>query len=143
MAKRRRFDANAQIATLLLRAQNASDGGKGRSVFSGSAKAAQDNAAGYIVKDSCIKEAIKLIQEHDSVFQYYLMKNWQDRKTRYIVTFITPIDGRDLWVTFHVKDGMPNCKHRPKHDGVLIPSGEAAACIYRYFCPMGAYCEFN
>ena len=141
---KRRFDANATIATLLIRAQNASDGGKGKVCFTGSEKAASDNAAGYIVKDACIREAIKLIQEHNTVFQYYLMKNYGDRKTRYFVTFVTSIDGKqDLWVTFHLKNGVPNCKHRPRYHGEPVASGEAAACIYRYFCPLGEYCEFN
>jgi len=142
MAKRRRtFDANAQIATLLIRAQNASDGGKGRSVFTGSEKAASDNLRGYAVKDSCIRETIKLMQEHETAFCCYIMKMYGDR-ARYLVTFATNIDGCDLWVTFHCNEGVcPNCKKRPKH-GDLLPSGEAAKCIYRHFCPLGNYCEF-
>ena len=140
---KRRFDANATIATLLIRAQNASDGGKGRSVFVGSEKAAQDNAAGYVVKDSCIREAIKLIQEHNTVFRLYITKDW-GYNARYIVTFATSLEGCPLWVTFHCNMGelCPNCKKRPKH-GDLIPSREAAACIYRHFCPLGGYCVLN
>ena len=142
MCKRRRFDANAKIAELLIRAQNGSDGGKGRTVLVSSEKSVSDNIKGYAVKYSCIKESIKLIQEHNCAFVYYIIRDYK-YNAKFIVSFVTHIEGQEMRVSFHcnISDLCPNCRRCPKSNNVLLPSYKAAECIYKYFCPLGKYCE--
>lgn len=52
---------NKRIAETILRAQNASDGGKRIDLLVGSRKAYRDNCAGYRAKDKFIRIALRMI----------------------------------------------------------------------------------
>lgn len=127
---------DSKIALLLLRAQNASNGGKGIPALSNSQEAIADNVAGYPCKYACIKEALSLVQ--DSSFKCYIVRDYA-RKARCIITFETYVEGVKLWISFHCNCPFAfNCKRRPSH-GNLLPSEEAAKIVYKYYVPNGTY----
>ena len=76
--KGNKMKRNAKIAELILRAQNASDGGKQKSSYNTSSiKAYTDNYAGYKHKDLCIYNAIQLILTGNSKFKFSVQDDKQ------------------------------------------------------------------
>ena len=130
---------NKKIAELILRAQVASDGGKGI-IHSTSRKARRDNAGGYSRKDEYILEAIRLILTTGNEFKFSVVEDKED-KADFIVYFTTKVDGEKFQVSFH-----SFCGELAKycHKSFRIPwdhwdSRESAEIIYRHFVPEGRY----
>lgn len=140
MCKRRRFDPNAEIAKLLIRAQNGSNGGKGINPYTTDSKCIEDNAKGYELKDSCIKEAIKLCKEHTCDFSFRVRRNW-DGKAAFVIGFETIFEGKKHQVSFHGNDMFYKqfcCKKCPSFNR-RTRACEEVVCIYRHYVPGGVY----
>lgn len=135
------MNKDKKVAELILRTQNASDGGKHIQFFPDCKKAVRDNCAGYGQKDSLILAAIKLIRGSDnSCFRYAVVIDRQ-RIARYIVYFETRIDDVKYQVSFHSFDtrlGRYICNSRyARWD--KKSSRDSAVTIYKYYCPNGQY----
>ena len=134
-------EVNKKIAELILRAQNASDGGKLFSVISFSRKGLKDNHIGYKTKDACIAQAINLISKtgRQSAFRYFVT----DDKTAaayFMVYFETRVNGQKYQVSFHSYDNnlvKYVQKRHTKWD--QKDSRDSAVIIYRHFVPNGQY----
>ena len=92
---------NSKIASLVLRAQNASDGGKNKCYFSGSDKVITDNRAGYGQKDQLIIAAINLINRGKSNYKFAVTECLDFSNMAWIVYFQTRINGENIQVSFH------------------------------------------
>lgn len=134
------MNVNAKIASLILRAQNASDGGKNINVLSSVRRGYRDNAAGYGQKDVLIMNALTTICSTKSSFKFSVQKD-SERVAYFLVYFETRIDGRKYQVSFHSYDErlrrFTKNSHRMKWD--RGNSRESAANIYRHYVPNGTY----
>lgn len=134
---------NSKIAEYILRAQNASDGGKGINCLVSSKKSRRDNCAGYSVKDKYILSAMKLINSGNTAFKFAVVP---DKKgtARYIVYFETKVDYKKYQVSFHTfrdYSRYVNNSFRIKWDHEN--SRDSAEIIYNYYIPDGMYCYSN
>ena len=140
MCKRRnKFNPNAEIAKLLIRAQNGSNGGKGISAYTTDSQCVADNARGYNLKVSCIKEAIKLINEHaDCKFEYHVVKDIR-HIAKYVVYFETYLEGKKVQTSFHsYEDLSAYCEERHARNR-RYRACDSVLMMYRYYVPTGAY----
>lgn len=92
---------NKEIAKLLIRAQNASNGGKSKSLLGKTALAKQDYRNGYDVKDWLIAKAIAKIANERSGFDFYIGRCSDNTDATAIIYFTTKIDGRRVQMSFH------------------------------------------
>ena len=127
---------NAAIAELVLRAQCASDGGKGIKALVGSYKARTDNRAGYAVKDILIEEAVRLILsgESDYCFSVKDLENGM-----YLIYFQTKIHGKNVQVSFHSYGTNTWAKYCNRGKGCELwwdhgSSRSSAEYAYSYYC---------
>jgi hypothetical protein len=141
MNKNRR---NKEIASLILRAQNASDGGKGIHAFPEARKARHDNAAGYPAKDKFIILALQMIAQGGSNFKFSVQKfkeDWDEEEVYYIVYFETKILGIKYQVSFHnfseELEKYVKRSFRLKWDHGI--SRDSAETIYNYYNQHGFY----
>ena len=133
---------NAKIAETILRAQNASNGGKFNryndcSTFKG--RNATDNMSGYDLKDTLIKQAISLISTGKSNFKFSVQEDTEGR-ARYIVYFNTNINGTKYQVSFHTFMNLRVSKYFTRWDRGYL-SQDNAISIYKHYCPNGKYLE--
>lgn len=132
-------DINSKIATLILRAQNASDGGKNIDCLVCGGRTYRDNCAGYGNKDVMVIEAIKLITANKSYFKFAVTSGGS--VSPYLVYFETRIMGEKLQVSFHSFDRRlwkyQERSFRIKWDHK--DSRESALKIYWYYVPNGEY----
>lgn len=136
------MSTNSKIAELILRSQNASDGGKHMQYFSGCKKAIRDNCARYGQKDSLILSAIELIRGNNSSFVFSVQRD-REYKAYYLVYFETRINGVKFQVSFHSFDGrlgryVKNSRYA-RWDKKF--SRDSAVSIYKYYCPNGQYTQ--
>ena len=96
-------ELNARIANLILRAQNASDGGKGIDVLVQSRGAYRDNCAGYAHKDKFVWTAINMIAANQTDFRFAVTRD-KEKKAYYIVYFECRVHGEKQQVSFHSFD---------------------------------------
>ena len=133
---------NSKIAELIIRTQNASDGGKKLHYFYGCKKAVRDNCARYGQKDSLILSAIEMIRWNKSDFVFSVQRD-REHKAYYLVYFETRINGIKFQVSFHSFDGrlgryVRNSRHA-RWD--KKSSRDSAVSIYKYYCPNGQYTQ--
>ena len=128
-----------KVATLILRAQNASDGGKGIDEFVSNRRSYRDNCAGYAQKDRMILSAIELIRRNRSNFKYAVVRD-RDGIADYIVYFETRINGKKYQVSFHsfsekLSPYVRGFRARWDHGD----SPESAYFVYRFYNHNGEY----
>ena len=96
---------NKKIAELIVRAQNASDGGKHLYPLINSRRAYRDNCVGYRQKDKMILTAIKLIVANKGKCDFkFAVVDDVERVAYYIVYFETKVNGEKVQVSFHSFD---------------------------------------
>ena len=134
------MNINSRIATLILRSQNASDGGKHIDTLVTNRRSYRDNIAGYCVKDKYIIETICLISGHNTDFKYSVQKD-HDGVAYYLVYFEVRINGEKFQVSFHSYNHellrFINRGFRMKWDHG--DSRWSAMQIYRHYVPNGEY----
>ena len=91
-------NVDKEIASLILRAQNASDGGKGIDYLVASKKAHRDNCHAYSGKDFFILTAIGMIARNNTSFKFAVRDG---EITPYLVYFETSFGGTKYQVSFH------------------------------------------
>ena len=127
-----------EIAELILRAQNASDGGKGIMELVSKGKSVRDNRRGYTGKDQFVFLAISMIVKGKSSFRFAVTDG---EITPYLVYFETRISGKKFQVSFHSFDErlerFQGKSFRIKWDHGS--SRDSAVAIYRHYCPHGQY----
>ena len=127
-----------EIAELILRAQNASDGGKGIVELISKGKSVRDNYSAYAGKDKFIFLAISMIVKGKSNFNFAVTDGGI---TPYLVYFQTRISGKKFQVSFHSFDErlerFQGKSFRIKWDHGS--SRDSAVTIYRHYCPNGEY----
>ena len=130
---------NKKIAELILRAQTASDGGKGIQ-YGASRKARRDNQGGYYRKDEFISEAIRLILTTKNNFKFAVIRD-KEGKANFIIYFSTKVDGINYQVSFHSFNGefAKYCKKSFRIPWDRWDSRESAEIIYRHYVPEGRY----
>ena len=130
------MSVNGKIAEYILRAQNASDGGKGIDEISSSRKAITDNRSGYSHKDPAIIAAIKLINSGKSNWKYIVQECHDYYNMAWIVYFETRIEGKKIQCSFHTFnwyfDKYTRNSYRTKWDHGS--SRESALLAYNYYC---------
>lgn len=131
---------DARIATLILRAQNASDGGKHKHILICNERSYRDNCAGYGNKDVLVYEALNLIVRNRKNCNFKFSVTYGG-VTPYLVYFETRINCEKFQVSFHSKDRrlrkfMSN-SFRMKWDA--LDSRESAVRIYEHYVPNGEY----
>ena len=97
------MSVNSKIAELILRTQNASDGGKNIFVMD-SKKAIRDNCGGYATKDKLLLLAIEMIARNKGKckWKYAVVEaNDQNGYNSIIVYFQTQIEGEKVQISFH------------------------------------------
>lgn len=96
------MNIDGKIAELILRTQNASDGGKNISYFK-SQKARRDNLAGYAAKDKFLLLAINMIARNNSNcnWKYAVVQCNDFYNPAFIVYFQTNIDCEKVQISFH------------------------------------------
>ena len=131
---------DGKIAELILRTQNASDGGKG-GLYSlvTNTRSYRDNCAGYGQKDNLLIEAIRLIVKTHNNWKYAVTKDRQGI-ANYIVYFQTRIMGEKVQISFHSFD---NSLSRYVKKSFRIPwdhgcSRDSAVAAYTYYT-QGSY----
>ena len=137
------MNKNAKIALDILRAQNASDGGKRIIELVDSKRSYRDNCAGYGVKDLLIQDAIKLICSGNTAFRFSVTRD-KDEVANFIVYFETRIYGKKYQVSFHTFADMDKYvanSFRIKWDRGV--SRHSAQVIYRHYCPNGQYSDWQ
>ena len=77
---------NVRISELILRAQNASDGGKGIDELVSSRKSYRDNCAGYAHKDRFVYLAVSMIASNKTDFRFAVTED-KDCVADFIVYF--------------------------------------------------------
>ena len=137
------MNKNAKVATLLIRAQCSSDGGKGNYTLVASRRSHRDNCAGYGNKDVMILDALRLISQGGTKFKYSVICDPQG-VADYIVYFETRINGEKLQVSFHsfnpeLEKYVRN-SFRIKWDHSIARI--AAVKIYTHFVANGQYTDF-
>ncbi len=127
-----------EIAELILRSQNASDGGKGIIELVSKGKSVRDNRHGYAGKDQFIFLAISMIVKGKSSFHFAVTDGGF---TPYLVYFETRISGKKFQVSFHSFDRRLE-RFKGKSFRIKWDHGssrDSAATIYRHYCPCGQY----
>lgn len=108
MAKNKKnfpYRVDKEIALLLCRAQNASDGGKYLHHADRRSLAGKDFCNGYAVKDDFIFKAVSLIASKRSSFSYYIEYSGEDWCAAPILIYFNfKIDGERFQVSFHSRD---------------------------------------
>ena len=133
---------NAKIAELILRIQNASDGGKNMRFFE-SQKSATDNKAGYPQKDKLILEAIRLItsSKRNNDWKFAVTRSAVNGNNCFIVYFQTRINGEKVQISFHSFNRelarFIGRSFRIKWDHAN--SRESAVIAYNHYVPNGKY----
>lgn len=131
---------NGKIATLLLRAQNSSDGGKHKHIIINNRRSYRDNAAGYQSKDSFVWEAIDLICRNRKSCDFKFAVT-DGHITPYLIYFETIINDKKLQVSFHSYDSrlskFRKNSFRMKWD--KADSRESALEIYHNYVKNGKY----
>lgn len=135
------MNRNAKIAELVLRAQTASDGGKGIKELRYSQRSITDNRAGYGVKDHYIISAINLINGGRSNWKYAVVKAGDFMDPAWIVYFETRVDGDKIQISFHTFNSyfrrFTRKSFRTKWDHGC--SRDSALTAYVYYVPNGRY----
>lgn len=135
---------DARVAELILRAQNASDGGKGISCIGYGRKAQKDNHKAYLSKDSLIYEAVKTIlynKNKNCSFRFGVTRATTGYAP-YIIYFSCQIKGGEKYqVSFHSYSRMWEQFIKTSHHVMWDrkDSRQAAITLYKYFCPNGLY----
>lgn len=136
---------DGKIAELILRTQNASDGGKHFGCFYGSTRGIRDNCAGYPQKDLFMVKAIELIAKNHKVchWKYSVTRTRDDYGYGcWIVYFQTRINGEKVQISFHTFnstiDRYVKNSHRIKWDHGC--SRDSAVTAYEYYT-CGNYSE--
>jgi len=127
-----------EIAELILRAQNASDGGKGIAELVSKGKSVRDNKHGYAGKDTFIFLTINMIVKGKTDFRFAVTDG---ENTPYLVYFETRISGKKFQVSFHSFDERLE-RFKGKSFRIKWDHGssrDSAVTIYRYYCPNGQY----
>ena len=140
-------DINSKIAELVLRAQNASDGGKDICKICGSRKSHKDNLAGYSRKDPAIFSAINLINTRKSNFKYSVQYCDSFKNPCWIVYFETRINLEKFQISFHTFDrrfsrfenNSFRIKWNKKRDPEPGCSRDCAIRVYEWYVPNGHY----
>lgn len=131
---------NKKIATYILRAQNASDGGKSIDVLVSNKRSYRDNCCGYQQKDTMIITAINMIRSNKSSFKFAVIRD-RGLIAKYIVYFETRINNVKFQVSFHSFDERlekyVRNSFRIKWDHGC--SRDSAVTIYRHYNNNGAY----
>lgn len=134
---------NKKVAELILRAQNASDGGKNIDslVLCTSEKTYRDNKHGYTGKDMFIMKAIEMIARNrkNTNFRYSVV--YDGEVAKYLVYFDTTINGKKYQVSFHSFDNDLERFVRKsfKTEWDKKDSRKAASEIYKAYFPNGRY----
>ena len=128
-------NVNGKIASLVLRAQNASDGGKHMSYFYNTQKGVTDNRASYAQKDRLIIAAINIINRGKSNYKYAVVECNDFTNPAFIVYFQTRIECENIQVSFHsfnheLSKFVKN-SYRIKWDHEC--SRDSAVYAYRYY----------
>lgn len=135
---------DSKIAELILRAQNASDGGKNISCIGYGRKAQKDNHKGYVSKDGLIYEAVRTIlfnKNKDCSFHFGVTRATEGYAP-YIIYFTCQVKGgKKYQVSFHSYSRMWEDFVRTSHHVVWDKkdSRNSAITLYKYFCPNGQY----
>lgn len=134
---------NSRIAELILRTQNASDGGKDIIAVTNNSRGRRDNAAGYEVKDKFIKLAIDMIARNNTNWKYAVRYCGDYKKPCWIVYFQTKINDEKVQISFHT---FNETFRRFTGRSFRIPwdggdSRKSAIRAYKYYCPNGDYAE--
>lgn len=134
---------NGKIAELVLRTQNASDGGKHKAYFVVGRRPGRDNCAGYPQKDRLLITTLGLIARGGSNWKYAVVPCRQYANPAYIVYFETRIAGEKVQVSFHSFNRelsrYTRNSFRIKWDEK--DSRDSAVRAYRHYCPNGQYSE--
>lgn len=129
-----------KIAEAILRAQTASDGGKGKKYLVCSKRSRRDYYAGYNAKDRHIMTAINLINSGHSNYKFAVFRDTQ-RVAKYIIYFQTVINGEKVQISFHSFDSslerFLDKSFRIKWD--RRNSRDSAVKAYRYYVSNGEY----
>ncbi len=131
---------NKRVAEYILRAQNASDGGKRITELVDSKKSRRDNCAGYMVKDMMIFRAIDLIVRNKSSFKFAVVKD-SEHVANFIVYFETRINGEKYQVSFH-SFNMGLAKYVARSFRTKWDYGDSrysAKIIYKHYMANGSY----
>lgn len=140
---RKAMAVNKKVAELILRAQNASDGGKNidELVLCTSEKTYRDNKHGYAGKDMFIMKAIEMIARNrkNTNFRYSVVHDGEIAD--YLVYFDTTINGKKYQVSFHSfnNDLERFIRKSFKTEWDKKDSRRAAAEIYKAYFPNGRY----
>ena len=133
-------NVNKEIAELLLRCQNASDGGKCIRMLCSSKKSVTDNSHGYRAKDTFIMLMLGMIADKNSESDFRFAVTPGDC-TPYLVYIQTRIDGKKYQVSFHSLDRrlerFMRKSFRIKWDHGN--SRDSAITIYKHYVPNGTY----
>lgn len=132
---------DAKIAELVLRTQNASDGGKGIDDLVNSARSVTDNKAAYVQKDRLLLATIELINGGKSNWRFAVADCGDFSRRCWIVYFQTRINGEKVQVSFHTFNGEVE---RFRRNSFRIKwdhgdSRESAQLAYKFYCPNGRY----
>ena len=137
------MNKNAKIATLILRAQCASDGGKHNPELVSSRRSYRDNCAGYGNKDKCIYSALNLIVQGGTSFKFSVKRDGE--LALYLVYFEARVNGEKLQVSFHSYDSrlsnFSKTSFRIKWD--RGSSRMSAIRIYSHFVKNGEYVDIG
>lgn len=136
------MNINARIATMILRCQNTSDGGKSIYDLIYNRRGYRDNIAGYDVKDKYILETIRLISGTKNDFKYSVQRD-KEGIALFIVYFEVKINGEKLQVSFH---SFNRELHRFINHGFRMKwdrgdSRLSAEKIYIHYVPNGEYLD--
>ena len=138
------FENEKKLSYLLLRAQNASDGGKGQFHCNvSSKKAIIDNKTGYALKKACVYEAINVINTDNEVPFHYVITTDVKKHAKFIVYFEGKIGDKSYQsyqIAFHSNDERLS----QYIDGREViwkkkSSRKSVEAIYRYYFPSGNY----
>lgn len=136
------MSVNSKIAAHIVRAQAASDGGKGKAYnWHNSQKAKTDNNAGYAHKDPAILAAINLINCCKSNWKYAVKNCYDYNRPAWTIYFETRIEGEKIQISFHSFNSTfskyVNNSFRTKWDEK--DSHESAIFAYKYYADKGKY----
>lgn len=133
------MNKNNKVATLIIRAQCASDGGKCITELVSGKRSYRDNCAGYGNKDVCIYNAINIIVAGNTNFKFSVKHD--GTIAPYVVYFETKLNGEKFQVSFHSFDSrlsrFAKNSFRMKWD--KGSSRISAEKIYRYYAKNGEY----
>ena len=137
------MNKNARVATLILRAQCGSDGGKGKNFLVNNKRSHRDNCAGYACKDVCIYSALNLIVQGGTSFKFSVKRDGE--LALYLVYFETRVNGEKLQVSFHSYDSrlsrFSKNSFRMKWD--MRGSRMSAIRIYSHYVKNGEYVDIG